>query len=76
MAACAGGQAHGILLLNSNGIDVVLTKTKMQFRAIGGILDLYFFMGPTPLEVLAQLTSIIGRPAMPPYWSMGLQQSK
>ncbi|CAL8465182.1 g4717 [Coccomyxa elongata] len=71
-----GGQAHGILLLNSNGIDVVLTKTKMQFRAIGGILDLYFFMGPTPLDVLAQLTSIIGRPAMPPYWSMGLQQSK
>ena len=74
--ACAGGQAHGVLLLNSNGIDVVLTKTRMQFRAIGGVLDLYFFLGPTPLEVLAQLTSVIGRPVMPPYWSLGLQQSK
>lgn len=75
-AACAGGQAHGVLLLNSNGIDVVLTKTRMQFRAIGGVLDMYFFLGPTPLQVLAQLTSVIGRPVMPPYWSMGLQQSK
>ena len=71
-----GGQAHGVLLLNSNGIDMVLTADRLQFRAIGGVLDLYFFIGPTPLAVLGQLTSIIGRPVMPPYWSLGLMQSK
>jgi alpha-glucosidase (family GH31 glycosyl hydrolase) len=65
-----------VLFLNSNGMDVSLTQTQMQFRAIGGILDLYFFLGPTPLDVMGQLTSVVGRPAMPPYWSLGLMQSK
>jgi alpha-glucosidase (family GH31 glycosyl hydrolase) len=72
----AGGQAHGLLLLNSNGIEAAITPTRLQLRAIGGVLDLYFFTGPTPLEVLSQLTSIVGRPVMPPYWSLGLMQSK
>ena len=72
----AGGQAHGLLLLNSNGLEVAITPTRLQLRAIGGVLDLYFFTGPTPLEVLRQLTSIVGRPVMPPYWSLGLMQSK
>lgn len=62
--------------MTSNGLDVVLTPTKMQYRAIGGILDMYFLAGPTPMNVLSQLTSIIGRPVMPPYWSLGLMQSK
>jgi hypothetical protein len=72
----AGGVTHGVMLLTSNGLDVALTPTKLQFRAIGGVLDLYFFAGPTPMNVMSQLTSIIGRPAMPPYWSLGLMQSK
>ncbi|CAL8465181.1 g4716 [Coccomyxa elongata] len=71
-----GGEAHGVLLMNSNGMDVVLTPTMMQFRTTGGILDLYFLAGPTPMAVLNQLTSIIGRPFMPPYWTLGLMQSK
>lgn len=72
----AGGDAHGVLLMNSNGMDVVLTPTMLQFRATGGILDLYFLAGPTPMDVLNQLTTITGRPHMPPYWSLGLMQSK
>ena len=72
----AGGLAHGLLLLNSNGIDVALTSTKLQLRAVGGVLDLYFFTGPTPMEVLSQLTSVVGRPLLPPYWSLGLMNSK
>ena len=28
------------------------------------------------MDVLNQLTSIVGRPVMPPYWSLGLMQSK
>ncbi len=72
----AGGATHGVLLMNSNGIDVALTPKKMQFRATGGILDLYFLAGPTPMDVMNQLTSIIGRPHMPPYWSLGLMHSK
>ena len=72
----ADGQTHGVMLLNSNGMDVAITDTKLQYRVIGGVLDFYFFMGPTPLKVIDQLTSVIGRPYMPPYWAFGLMQSK
>lgn len=36
----------------------------------------FVFMGPSPLEVLEQLTRVVGRPAMQPYWAFGFHQSK
>lgn len=64
------------MVMNSNGMEVAITRSTLQIRTIGGILDLYFLMGPSPMDVLNQLTSIVGRPVMPPYWSLGLMQSK
>ena len=63
-------------MMNSNGMDVVLNDSSIQFRMIGGVIDLYFLAGPTPNDVNDQLTQIIGRPVMPPYWAQGLMQSK
>jgi len=71
-----GGVTHGVLLLNSHGMDIVLTQAQVSYRVIGGNLDFYFFMGPTPLAVLDQMTSVVGRPFMPPYWTLGLMNSK
>lgn len=56
----AGGLAHGILLMNSNGMDVTLSSDKLTYRAIGGVLDFYIFMGPTPNDVIDQLTQVVG----------------
>jgi hypothetical protein len=70
------GTAHGIALLNSNGMDVTLTQTRVTWHVTGGVIDLYFLMGPSPMDVLDQLTQIIGRPMMPPFWSLGLMNSK
>ena len=72
----AGGAAHGVLLLNSNGQDITATGSSLSWRAIGGVLDFFFFLGPTPLAVLEQLTAVVGRPMMVPYWSLGLMNSK
>uniref|UniRef100_A0A8B9C9Z8 P-type domain-containing protein n=1 Tax=Anser brachyrhynchus TaxID=132585 RepID=A0A8B9C9Z8_9AVES len=69
--------AHGVLLLNSNAQDVSLSPNpSLTFRTIGGILDFYVFLGPTPENVVQQYTEAIGRPHMPAYWSLGFQLSR
>ncbi|KAH9504147.1 hypothetical protein Btru_065110, partial [Bulinus truncatus] len=70
----AEGNTHGILMLNSNAQDYSFTSLpSLTFRTIGGILDFYIFMGAKPEEVIQQYTDVIGRPVMPPYWSLGFQ---
>jgi alpha-glucosidase (family GH31 glycosyl hydrolase) len=70
------GQAHGVMLMNSNGMDVTLQQSSLAFKTIGGIVDLYVFNGPTPEAVSTQYTGIVGRPTMFPYWSYGFHNCK
>lgn len=72
----AGGQAHGVLLLSSSGMDVEAGRSYITYRVLGGVCDLYFFPGPTPEDVTRQYAALVGKPAMPPMWSLGFHQSK
>lgn len=62
--------------MSSNAMDVVIEGNSVSWRVTGGMLDLHILLGPTPAAVLEQLTSIIGRPALPPFWSLGFHQCK
>ncbi|XP_033884004.3 sucrase-isomaltase, intestinal [Acipenser ruthenus] len=66
--------AHGVLLHNSNAMDVTFQPTPaLTYRTVGGILDFYLVLGPTPELVVQEYTALIGRPVLPAYWSLGFQ---
>lgn len=67
-----GGDAHGVFLLTSYSMDIVLQPTPaITYRVIGGPLILGFALGPTPVDVNTQYVHIVGKPYLPPYWALG-----
>ncbi|KAK9364715.1 glycosyl hydrolases family 31-domain-containing protein [Lipomyces kononenkoae] len=70
------GLVHGVFLRNSNGMDIALVAGQITYRVIGGVLDFYFFLGSTPAAAVEQYTSIIGKPAFVPRWTLGFHQCR
>lgn len=64
---------HGVFLLNSNGMDIKINNTAtdgqyLEYNTLGGVLDLYFLAGNSPVEVAQQYSGLVGLPQMMPYW--------
>uniref|UniRef100_A0AC34QMP2 P-type domain-containing protein n=1 Tax=Panagrolaimus sp. JU765 TaxID=591449 RepID=A0AC34QMP2_9BILA len=68
------GKAHGVFFFNSNAQEVTTGMApSLIYRTIGGFLEFFYFPGPTPEEVIRQYTQVVGKPFLPPYWSLGFQ---
>lgn len=71
------GLSFGVFLMNSNAMEVTLQPTPaITYRTTGGILDFYVFLGNTPEQVVQEYLELIGRPALPSYWTLGFQLSR
>lgn len=75
-------QSHGVFLSSAAGSDIILAtppfsnQSLIQFRLIGGTLDLYFFSGPDPKSVIEQYGQVVGLPARLPNWGFGFHLCK
>lgn len=68
------GNSHSVAIVNSNAQQFsMMGGPVIQYTTTGGILDFYFFLGPTPEDTVAQYTEAVGRPQIPPYWALGFQ---
>ncbi|KAL4770097.1 Alpha/beta-glucosidase agdC [Aspergillus nidulans var. acristatus] len=72
---------HGVFLLNSNGMDIKIDRDSdgiqfLEYNILGGVLDFYFFAGPSPKDVSVQYAEVAGLPAMVPYWGLGFHQCR
>ncbi|KAF2752757.1 putative alpha-glucosidase [Pseudovirgaria hyperparasitica] len=73
--------SHGVFLLSSAGMDIKINNTQaegqyLEYNTLGGVIDLYFLAGDTPLDVSKQYAELVGLPAMNSYWSLGFHNCR
>lgn len=52
-------------------MDIILRDGVIEYRIVGGTLDLTFFSGPTPTAVVQQYGAITGFSQLPPLYGLG-----
>ncbi|MBW8781675.1 MAG: alpha-xylosidase [Verrucomicrobia bacterium] len=68
-------RGYGVLVNETGPVSFEVASEKVarvQFSIPGESLEYFIIAGPTPKDVLARLTALTGRPALPPAWSFGL----
>ena len=68
-------KGYGVLVNHPEKVSFEIASeknTKVQFSVAGEVLDYFIIAGPAPTEVLERLTTLTGKPSLPPAWSFGL----
>ena len=70
------GEFVGMYFRNSNAMSPVVSYTgkytsTFSYITTGGQLELYMMFNGSPKDIIKQYHNIIGKPALPPAWSLG-----
>lgn len=68
-------RGYGVLADHADNVSFEVASEKVEyvgFSVPGEELRYYFFYGPSPRQIIKELTALTGRPALPPAWSFGL----
>ncbi|KAK9470692.1 glycoside hydrolase [Dipodascopsis tothii] len=69
--------SHGVFLRNAHAQEVLLQPNNITWRTLGGSIDLFFYSGPTTLDVTQEYqVSTTGLPAMQQYFTFGYHQCR
>ena len=71
----------GFVFLNTNAQDIQIKKKEkdnvvLTHKTIGGIIDYYIIVDNSPENVLRDIHFLIGKPILPPFWSLGHHQCR
>jgi alpha-glucosidase len=75
----SGGAAYGLFLDNNRRSTFDFGHKRadqIEISAVAGPIDYYLIAGPSIRDVVRNYTALTGRPALPPLWSLGYQQSR
>ncbi|KAI9714568.1 MAG: hypothetical protein M1812_006373 [Candelaria pacifica] len=69
--------SHGTFLRNAHPQEILLRAENITWRTLGGSIDLYFFAGPSVVEVTKSFQKdAVGLPAMQQYFTFGFHQCR
>ncbi len=70
----------GVFMRNSNAMQFSfwnnINGTFVNYKMIGGIIDLYVIHAAGAEYIIRKYHSLIGRPYLPPVWALGFQQGR
>jgi len=73
------GKAYGVFFDNAyrTNFDFGLESPfYYTFGSEGGELNYYYFAGPEPKKIVEEFVDMVGHTPLPPYWTLGFQQSR
>ncbi|HTP68891.1 MAG TPA: glycoside hydrolase family 31 protein [Dongiaceae bacterium] len=73
------GTAYGVFFDNAyrTNFDFGLESPfYYTFGSEGGEINYYYFAGPDPKKIVQRFVDMVGHTPLPPYWSLGFQQSR
>ena len=70
------GEYIGLYFRNTNAMSPVIrykddNSAILSYISVGGQVEIYFFFKGTAKQIISQYQNLVGKPVLPPFWSLG-----